>query len=117
MQFSSRKPEAISSFSWGVSHPATMTEPGRVTGKADFSELTFTKPVTQLSTTLIEGCATGEHFPSVVIVLKDKKGKDYLEIKLVDILISSYHLTGEGDDSTETTSLSYGRIEYVLLGL
>ena len=109
IQFSNEKAEAISSFSWGVSHP------GLTAG--DFS---FTKPVTPLSNTLFLGCTTGKHFPIVVIRVAAKKGKDkgqqqFLEIKLTDVLVSSFRLSGGEGDPVDTTSLTYASAEYTIM--
>src|SRR5436190_3455890 len=112
IQFSSEKAEAISSFSWGVSRPGWTTGDGGSAGKAASGDFSFTKAVTQLSNTLFLGCTTGKRFPSVVIKVAAKKGKDkgqqqFLEIKLMDVMVSSVRLSGGEGDPTDTTSLTY----------
>jgi type VI secretion system secreted protein Hcp len=119
IQFSGEKAEAISSFSWGVSHSRSTTGEGGNTGNALFSELRFSKPVTQLSNTLFLGCITGKHFPSVVITVAKKKGKDkgqqFLVVTMSDVLVSSYQQSGGEGDATDTTSLTYADIESTLV--
>ena len=120
IQFSSEKAEAISSFSWGVSHPGLTTGDGGSAGKAASSDFSFTKPVTQLSNMLFLGCTAGKHFPSVVIRVAAKKGKDkgqqqFLEIKLTDVMVSSFRLSGGEGDPADTTSLTYASVEYTLM--
>ena len=117
IQFSGEKAEEIASVSWGVSPPGLTTGDGGSMGRAGSSDLSFTKPVTQLSNTLFLGCTTGKHFSSVVMKVAKKKGKDqqvFLEIKLTDVLVSSYQVNGRGDSTTDTTSLTYANAEYTL---
>lgn len=47
--------------------------------------------------------------------MKDKKGTAYYEVKLTDVLVSSYQLRGSGDGSTESICLDYSDVEYSLL--
>ena len=119
IQFSGEKAEAISSFSFEVSPPSLTTGDGASTGRAGLNDLSFTKPVTQLSNTLFLACTTGKHFPNVVIQVAKKKGKDkeqvYLEVKLTDVIVSNYRLSGAGDSTTDTTSLTYANAEYTLV--
>jgi type VI secretion system secreted protein Hcp len=118
LRFGTGKAEPISSFSWGVSNvTSNNTGGGGGVGKALFKDLTFTKGVTQLSQQLFQGCATGQHFPSVTIDVTDKKGNVFYEIKLTDVLVSSYSVSSGGDLPTETVSLNYGKIEFILIGL
>lgn len=109
IQFSGEKAETISSFSWGVTSSA---------GRTAFNALSFTKPITPLSSTLFLVCASGKHYPSAVLKVA-KKGKDkeqqYLEIKLVDIVVSGYQVSSAGDSTTDTTSLTYASAEYTLV--
>jgi type VI protein secretion system component Hcp len=120
MQLSGEKAETLSSFSWGVSRPAVMTGDAGTVGKSGPGELTFTRPVSQSSGTLLEAYISGKRFSNIVLKAKKKKNKDngemYMEVKLVDLLVSSWRVSGTGDDATESTTLAYGGIEYVTIG-
>ena len=122
IQFPGEKPEAISSFSWGVSQTRSSTgEGGGSAGKVVFSDLSFTKPMTDLSNALFLGCTSGKRFTSVVVTVAKKKGKGkdkeepYLHYKLYDVLVSSFQVSGDGDSTTDTTSLTYASVEYSLI--
>jgi len=119
IQFSGEKAEAISSFSWEMSRSRSTTGEGGSAADAVFSELSFTKPLTQLSSTLFLGCMTGKHFPSVVIKVAKKKGKDkgqtYYVVTMSDVLVSSFRQSGGEGDATDTTSLTCDNIEYTLV--
>jgi type VI secretion system secreted protein Hcp len=119
IQFSGEKAEAISSFSWEVSQSRPATGEGGSTGRAVFTDLSFTKPVTQLSSALFLACTAGKHFPSVVITVAKKKGKDkgqqFYVVTMSDVLVSSYQQSGGEGDATDTTSLTYANIEYTLV--
>ncbi len=118
IQFDGEKAEAVSSFSWGVSQSRLTTGEGGSAGRASMSDFSFTKPVTQLSNSLLLGCTTGKHFTTVVLKVK-KKGKDknqeYLVVTMSDVLVSSYRVTGGKDEVADTTSLTYGNVEYLIV--
>ena len=119
MQLSGEKAETLSSFSWGVTRPMLTPGDAGTVGKSAPGELTFTRPVSQSSGTLLDAYTSGKRFSNVVLKVKKKKNKDngemYLEVKLVDLLVSSYRVSGNGDQATETTSLSYSGVEYVTI--
>ena len=118
IQFSGEKAEAISSFSWGVSQSRVTTGEGGSAGRVA-GDLSFTKPVTPFSNVLFLGCTTGKHFPSVIVTVAKKKGKDkgqtYMVVTMSDVLISSWQTSSQGDSTTDTTSLTYANVEYRLV--
>lgn len=60
-------------------------------------------------------CASGEHIKEVVLVgeRSGKKGQKLLEIKMTDVLISSYRSGGSsGQVSTDSFSLNFAKIEF-----
>lgn len=119
IQFPGEKAEAISSFSWGVSQTRSSTGEGGDAGRVVFSDVSFTKPVTQLSGALFLGCISGKHFSSVVVTVAKKKGKDkkepYLTYTLSDVVVSSYSVSGREGSTTDTITLTYDSIDYTLI--
>ena len=109
----------VLSWSFGASQPATSTGGGGGTGKVQFQDFHFTSNVSKSSSELFLACAEGRHFPTAVFTAKNDKGQPYLEVKLTDVLISSYSTSGSGGDvPTEQVSLNYAKIEYrILIGL
>lgn len=112
-----RTPEAILSFSWGVTQSGTIGGGGGGAGKASFQDFTFTKGLSALSTTLFNDCATGKHIKSVTIQLLDGQGKPVATITLSDVLVSSYQMGSSLDGPVEAVSLSYAMSNYILIGL
>ena len=59
--------------------------------------------------------ATGEHIKEVVLTgeVAGKRGQKFMEIKMSDVLISSYQQGGsEGGVPTDTFSLNFAKIEF-----
>jgi type VI secretion system secreted protein Hcp len=101
----------ISSFSFGESNGGAQTHAsgGGGAGKASFSSFTITRPVDKSSPLLQKGAIDGQHYKEAGIFFARKAGgtqQDYLEIKLDDVLISSYQTGGHGGSvPTETIQL------------
>jgi len=106
----------IESFSWGATQTGTSTGGGGGgAGKVIFQDIHFTKTLDKASPKLMLATATGEHIKDVVLVgeLSGKKGQKFLEIKLTDVLISSYQSGGsEGSIPTDSFSLNFAKIEF-----
>lgn len=88
----------IESFSWGVSQTgAHGAGGGGGAGKASFQDFSFISKVSAASPLLALACASGQHIKSAVLTAR-KSGEtqpDYLEIKLSDLLVSSYQSAGD----------------------
>lgn len=106
----------IESFSWGASNTgATGAGGGGGAGKVTFQDIHFTKKLDKASPKLMLACATGEHIKDVVLVgeLSGKRGQQFLEIKLTDVLVSSYQSGGSsGNIPTDSFSLNFAKIEF-----
>lgn len=112
----------ILSFSWGVSNPSVAGGQG---GKASFQDISFTKVMDKSSPLLMLGCASGRHYPEVILYLRTPTNAGaagpvtYLTITLTDVMVTSFQVSGHGGDSsarpTEQFSLNYAKIklEYV----
>jgi type VI protein secretion system component Hcp len=117
LQLSGEKAETISSFSWEVTRPALSSGDAGSVARANLSDLTFTRPVSSPTTSALEACAAGKRFAGAVLKVsgkKEKKDTVYMEVKLVDVVVSSVRVSGTEGDATETTTLSYAGLEYVV---
>ena len=109
----SKHPGAIEvlSFSWGVSQTASVTgEPER-----QVQNFSFTADVGKASPILMLACATGKSPGDATLFVRKPDGKrlEYLEIKLEDVLISSYQTCGSGNEiPTDQFSLNFAKIEF-----
>jgi type VI secretion system secreted protein Hcp len=105
----------VLSFSWGASQTASSTGAGGGAGKVQFQDIHFTSNLSKASPKLMLACATGEHIKEVILTgeLSGKRGQKFLEIKLTDVLISSYQSGGSsGDVPTDSFSLNFAKIEF-----
>jgi type VI secretion system secreted protein Hcp len=106
----------IESFSFGMSR--TATAPGQ-TGRVDLDAVAVHKRIDKSSPILMLKCCTGEHLPEAVLEYQKTlpTGQDvvYLKIKMSDLLVSGYSLSGGGGGGTslpvDTLSLNFTKIE------
>lgn len=109
----------VSHVNWGVTQPRASTlstAGGHTNGKADLSEVTFTKLADVASPILFQHCAMGKTIPSAVIefMRADGDGKpiNYFRIELENVMLSSFHPNGgEGGILTEQVHLAYSKIK------
>lgn len=106
----------VLSFSWGASNSgSSSTGGGGGAGKVQFQDIHFTTKMNKASPKLMLACATGEHIKEVILTgqLTGKRGQQFLEIKMTDVLVSSYQSGGSsGDLPTESISLNFAKIEF-----
>jgi type VI secretion system secreted protein Hcp len=84
-------------------------------GKVSFSDLSCSKAFDKASPSLMQACATGQHFPEAIITCRKAGGEQepYLVIKLKDVIVSSYNVGGhsKGDlPLMDDFSLNYGAL-------
>jgi len=105
----------ISSFSFGASNVGSQAHGGGGgAGKVSFSSFTITKSVDKSSPLLQKAAVGGQHYKEADIFFARKAGKgqqDYLEIKLTDVLISSYQTGGSGGGGIPTEKISLDGIK------
>ena len=109
----------VSHVNWGVTQPRASTlstAGGHTNGKADLSEVTFTKLADVASPILFQHCAMGKTIPSAVIefMRADGDGKPitYFRIELENVMVSSFHPnSGESGILTEQVHLAYSKIK------
>ncbi|MDB5791002.1 MAG: type secretion system tube protein Hcp [Massilia sp.] len=109
----------VSHVDWGVTQPrasTVSTAGGHTNGKADLSEVSFTKLADVASPILFRHCAMGKTIPTAVIefMRADGDGKpiNYFKIELENVMLSSFHPnSGEGGILTEQVHLAYSKIK------
>ncbi|AIF82945.1 type VI secretion system effector, Hcp1 family [Candidatus Nitrososphaera evergladensis SR1] len=106
----------IESFSWGASNTGSASAGGGAgAGKVSFQDISFTKVIDKSSPKLMLATATGQHIKQVTLTgeMSGKKGQQFLQIKLTDVLISSYQQGGSsGAVPTDSFSLNFAKIEF-----
>lgn len=107
----------VLSFSWGLTQSGSAAGGGGGAGKVQFQDFHFTKRTDRSSPLLFLGCATGEQYKEGVIIAR-KAGErpvEYLQIKMNDIIITSYQTGGSSADDKpiDQISLNFAKIEFV----
>ena len=107
----------VLSWSWGVTQSGSITGGGGGgTGKATFSDFSFTHHLDKASPNLLRACATGEHIKQATITVR-KAGKgqqEFLIIKMKDIIITGVHPSGTGEGSAATAehvALQFAKVD------
>lgn len=104
----------VNSWQWGVSNSSTTT----TAGKAQMSELNFTKSVDEASPKLFAAAASGKHYTKAVLTCRKAGDKpvEYMVVTLEDVIVSNAQYSGSGGDiPVESVSLNYSKltIEYL----
>ena len=108
----------IKSYSHGASQSASSTASssgGATAERVHLSDLSIEKLVDKATPKLFEACCVGKHIKEVVIEVC-RSGKDkqkYLEIRMEQVLISSYHHDGGGDFPHESVGFNPGKLKIV----
>ncbi len=104
----------VFSISWGVSNQGSMgSGGGGGTGKASFSDLSFTHKIDKASPVLMQSCAGGDHLKEATIThRKSGKGQqEFLIWKLSDVIVTSVSPSGSsGGDESESVSLQFAKV-------
>jgi type VI secretion system secreted protein Hcp len=107
------------SWSWGATQAgSTQSIQGSTAGKVNVHDLTITKLVDGATPNLVKAVCGGTAYKEALLVCQKSAGAGkpkvaYLKIKLGNVLISSYSTggTGQSDETTETISLNFGKVE------
>ncbi len=110
----------VLSYSHSISQAASSAPSpsgGGAAGKVTHEEFAITKNVDISSPLLYQACATGKHFPNVVIEVSRATGKapvKYMTITMKDVLVSTASLLAPStsDSPIETIALDYGSIQW-----
>ena len=109
----------LMSWSWGATQSgSTQSITGSTAGKVNVHDLTFTKLVDLATPNLVSSVCGGTAYKEALLVCQKSAGAGkpkvpYLKIKIGNVLISSYSTGGSGgsDETTETISLNFGKVE------
>ena len=102
--------------SWSVVQETSATQGrGRVQGRAHASAFTFQKYMDASSPYLTLACLQGKSFDEVVFSVRKDSGEahlDYLVVTLTNVIVSSYDMSGGGDQQImETVSLMAEKVK------
>jgi type VI secretion system secreted protein Hcp len=106
----------LDSFSFGVSNAGTQAHgSGGGAGKVSIQSFKIIKNVDKSSPLLAQACATGKHIKLAELIFARKAGgeqRDYLYIKLDDVLVSSYQTGGSGNGlQQEQVTFSFQKMQ------
>lgn len=104
---------------WSVNQQraaSVSTAGGHTNGKAELSEIGFTKLADLSSPILFQHCATGKTLPKAIFEFyrADGDGKPicYMKLELENLMISSFHAnSGEGGTLSESVHIAYAKIK------
>lgn len=106
----------VSSFSWGVTRPTTGPG-GGATGRARYQEVTLSKPVDSSSPSYPYNLARNGRLSRAQVFFDQPGSADGLALCMEDVFITKYELAdeaGDPDDLSESLTLSYSKISYVI---
>lgn len=106
----------IYSFSSGVTQSitGTVSSTGSYEGRrADFSSVSFMKPLDQYSPRLFIGAASGQHFPSAQLDVYGPGSSIAMSVILSDVMITSVHQGGTtiAAVTAEEVAIAFAKIE------
>ena len=110
----------VSSFSFGVSNPTTISSAtgGAGAGKVQFQDFHFTSGINKASPQLMLHCATGQHIKKAQLFCRKAGGEQqsqvFIKYTLEDVLVSSYQTGGSFGEvvPTDQFSLNFAKIEF-----
>ena len=111
------KKEAIDvlAWSWGMSQSGSMhVGGGGGSGKVSVQDVSVTKYVDNASSTLMQKCCNGKHFPSAKLTIR-KAGEHPLEywvLELTNMLITSISTGGSGGEDRLTENITMNFEEF-----
>jgi type VI secretion system secreted protein Hcp len=109
----------VSHVVWGVNQPratSVSTAGGHTSGRADLTDISFTKLADLASPLLFQHCAAGKTIPKAVFefMRADGDGKPicYLKLELENVMVSNFHPnSGDGGTLKEQVHLAYAKIK------
>ncbi|BDI04865.1 Hcp family type VI secretion system effector [Sphaerotilus microaerophilus] len=105
----------VLSWSWGASNASGLAGGGSGMGKGSASDFNFMHKYDKASPVLAKQCASGKHFPTVVMTAR-KSGegqKDFFKVSMKEVFITSVQPSGSsGGEIMESVSMSYKDIEF-----
>lgn len=105
----------VLSWSWGASNASGLAGGGSGMGKGTAADFNFMHKYDKASPVLAKQCASGKHFPSVVMTAR-KSGEgqqDFFKLTMKEVFITSVQPSGSsGGDIMESVSMTYKDIEF-----
>jgi type VI secretion system secreted protein Hcp len=109
----------LMSYSWGKGQPgleqAIAAGGGGATGKVTLHDIHFSARVSKASPQLMLMTAQGKHSKEAILTVRKagREQQEFLQIKLSDVLVSSYQSTGQQDElPTDQFSLNFAKVEF-----
>ena len=107
----------ISSWSFSEQNAGTSAHgSGAGAGRVSMGDFHFSKVIDKSSPKLMQACATGKNFPTILMTARKAGGQqqEYLKVTFTDAMISHYSTSGTGNGvlPTEEISLNFGSIKY-----
>jgi type VI secretion system secreted protein Hcp len=108
----------LDSFSWGETQSGSHSSGGGGgAGKVSMQDLHFTKRLDTSSVQLAQACAAGTHIAEATLTARKAGDKplDFFEVKLTDVLVSSYQTGGSSHGDivpTDQASLNFAKIQW-----
>ena len=113
----------VLSWSWGATNTRTMGVGSAASaGSSDTMPLMLTKRVDKATPNLMNQCQSAKPIPEAVLSITkqiDEKATTYLEIKLTNVFVNSFSVSGDGEGSAEaheSFGLSFEACEYTFTG-
>jgi type VI secretion system secreted protein Hcp len=115
----------VMSFSWGASQPGNFGRgSGGSSGKASFTNFSFTMQSSKATPKLMQACASGKHIAEAKLYCRKSTGdggqQDYMIWTMKPVIVSSYSTGGSAGAEVpiDSVSLNYGavNIEYKMQG-
>lgn len=108
----------ILSYSWGMNQTSSIGGSGGGTGKASFSDMTFTTQLSKASPMLMLACASGQHVKMATFTAHRPGGdtNQFFKVVLTDVLVTSYQSGGSEATGeivpTDQFSVNFGQIKF-----
>ena len=105
----------VLSWSWGVTQPASAGSGGGKSGRARFSDFTFSHHIDKASPSLMSACATGQRLAEAILTLR-KAGKgqqEFLVVKMTDVIVTSVlpSASTADDGLVEQVGLRFAKVD------
>lgn len=102
----------LNAFSWGVSNSGSLGGGGGGSGKASFSDLSWTQLVDSSVVGLFTGVASGQHFAKATlnVVKAGATPLNYFRMDFFENTLSSLQISGGGDSPSASASLQSTKI-------
>ncbi len=99
----------VLSWSWGMSQSSAGHAAGSSrSGKVSVHDISITKHVDKSSADLMIACASGRHFPNIILTMRkaSEEPRDYLKYMFENVYCTSYQVGGSNTEPLPTESLS-----------